>query len=256
MRDVAMSSIRAIDRAIDVLQAFTFEKPALTLTEISKVTQIPKNTVYRIMYTLERRGYVQFDQHTVTYKAGLKCIEIGFLLSSVLDVLREAEEHLIDLHAKTRQTVLMAIKGDDYILYVSKKEHPEGLKFSSLVGQRRPFIYGTLGPVLLAYLPDDQIERILQTPVSRHTPYTVTDKQAILQRLLSIRKDGYYMESNETNVGVTGIGTPVFNAKGEAEAAIGIVGPSIQLDDRIEEAKQLIVEASGKISAQMRLLRR
>lgn len=246
-----MNSIRSIDRAIDILQAFTIDKPILTIDEISKITKIPNSTVYRVLYTLERRGLVQFDEKLLTYKPGLRLLELGVLSSSVLDVRQEAEEILIDLHAKTDQTILMAVVEGDQIIYIYKREKLEGLKFSSLVGQRRPFIYGVLGPVLLAFFSEREIERILDTPIQQRTPYTVTDKDILRQRLMEIREDNYFVESHETNMGVTGIGAPVFGVNGKVIAAIGVIGPEVQLKEQIAKVKPMLLEAANQISLKM-----
>lgn len=252
MRDINMNSILTIDRAIDVLQTFTLEKISLTLEEICDKTRIPKNTVTRILYTLEQRGFLQYDQESALYKPGLGLFEFILLQSAVLDVQKEAEEYLIELHNKTKQTVMMALKeNNDQIFYVFKKENDEGLKVSSLVGLHRPYLSGVLGPVVLAFLPDREIERILKMPIPQSTPYTVTDPAAIRERLHKIKRDGYFIASNETAIGVTGIGAPIFDMNGEAIAAIGVVGPAIQLDSRIEDAKQLLLDTSAKISARI-----
>jgi IclR family KDG regulon transcriptional repressor len=251
MRDVNMSPIRSIDRAVDILQAFSIQQPSLTIEQISNKAKIPKSTVYRILCTLEGRGLVQFDEKTLRYTPGLRLMEFGFLVSSVLDVRTEAEDILIDLQAKTNQTILMAVKEGDELLYIYKKEKDEGLKFSSYVGQRRPFIYGVLGPALLAFLPDKEKERILNIPIAQHTPYTITDKGVIRQRLQQIEKDGFYIESNETNIGVTGIGAPILGLNGEGIAAIGVIGPAVELDDQLEKVKPLLLEASYNISLKM-----
>lgn len=253
MRDINMSSIRSIDRAIDILQAFTIEKPSLRIEEISKITRIPNSTAYRILYTLERRGLVQFDKNLLTYKPGFRLIEFGSLIPSILELNQETEMILIDLQLKTKQTVLMAVRDGDHIFYIFRKENYEGLKFSSLVGQRRPFFYGVLGPVLLAYLPEATIENILNIPIPKHTPNTVTDKDVLRKRLQNIQTEGFYIESDETNIGVTGIGAPVFDEKKKAIAAIGVVGPSVQLvGEVLENAKVLLLEASNQISLSMR----
>lgn len=248
MRDVNINSIRSIDRSIDILQAFTIKEPSLTLEELSKKTQIPKSTAYRILCTLERRGLIQFSEETTSYHLGLRLMEFSALVSSTLDVKTEAEETLKDLHLNTNQTILMAVKEGDQIIYIFKQENYEGLKFSSTVGQRQPFIYGVLGPILLAFSSASQIKRILNTPVSEHTPYTETDKDVIYKRLLKIKKDKIFIESNETNVGVTGIGAPVFGLNAEISAAIGIIGPQIQVDNQIDQFKPLLLESAQRIS--------
>lgn len=251
MRDVNMGTIRSIDRAIDILQAFTIERSLLNVDELAKITAIPNSTVYRILCTLERRGLVQFDEKLAAYKPGLQLMSFGSLISSVLDIRQVAEELLIDLQLKTSQTVLMAVEDGDQIIYIFKKENYEGLKFSSVEGQRRPFTYGVLGPALLAFLPENRIERILSISPSPHVRYQPIDEATMRQRLIQIRQDQFYIESNETNLGVTGIGSPIFGTNGEVIAAIGVIGPAIQLDHQLERVKPILLETAQRISAKM-----
>jgi IclR family transcriptional regulator, KDG regulon repressor len=253
MRDINMTSIRTIDRAIDVLQAFTVENAALSIEDISKKTDIPKNTVYRILYTLERRGLIKFDQDSLTYQPGLRLIEFGFLQSAVLDVKKEAEDLLDELFKQTKQTVLMALKeDDDQLFYIFKRESSEGLKVSTTVGLRRNIFFGVLGHAILAFLPEHKIERLLKDEFNPHSPNSVTDKDVIRQRLSVIKKDRVYKQANETTLGVLGISAPVFNAIGEPIAAIGVIGPAIYFDDeQIEMVRKLVKECGEKISERM-----
>lgn len=252
MREVNINSIRAIDRAIEILQAFSIEKPLLSLEEIAEITKIPRSTVYRILYTLEIKRLIQLDNKTMKYKLGLRMFEFSSLLSSSLDVYHEAEEPLTELFHNTNQTVLMAVKDEDQIVYVYKKETSNGLKFASLTGQRRPYIYGVLGPVLLAFSSDKEIEDILKIPIQKHTEFTITDSAIIQNRLNTIKKEGFFIEKDETNIGVTGIGVPVFGADNEVIAAIGVVSPSIHLQkESIELAKEEVLKAAKRISIKM-----
>jgi IclR family transcriptional regulator, KDG regulon repressor len=253
MRDINMTSIKTIDRAIDVLQVFTLERTALSIEEISTITDIPKNTVYRILYTLERRGLIKFDQESLTYQPGLRLIEFGFLQSAVMDVKKEAEDLLDELFKITKQTVLMALKeDDDHLFYIFKRESSEGLKVSTQVGLRRNIFFGALGYSILAFLPEQKVERLLQEDFTPSSPNSVTDKDVIRQRLAQIRKDRVYFQAHETTVGVIGISAPLFNAFGEPIAAIGVVGPAIYFDDQqLEMVKQLVKECSEKISERM-----
>lgn len=252
MRDIKIDSIRAIDRAIDILQAFSIEKPILSLEEIAEITKIPRSTVYRILYTLEIKRLIQLDKKSMKYKLGLRMFEFSSLLSSTLDVYQEAEEPLIDLFHTTNQTVLMAVKDEDQIVYVYKKETSNGLKFASLTGQRRPYIYGVLGPVLLAFSSEKEVNQILEIPVQQHTDFTVIESTVIRERLLKIKEEGFFFEKDETNVGVTGIGAPVFGGDNEIIAAIAVVSPSVQLsDDKIENSKRELLKTAEVISSKM-----
>lgn len=252
MRDVNISPIRSIEKAFAVLHAFTVEKPFLTLDELSEYTKIPRSTVYRILCTLEGVGAVKFDPNSSHYKLGLRLFEFMNLLSSTVNITQEAEEILINLNKSTSQTVSMAVKDETEIVYVFGKENNFGLKYSSYVGERRTYMFGVLGPVLLAYESEDQIERILSIPVPKRTPYTMTDRARIHERLNKIKEEHIFVEKDETSIGVTGIGAPIFNAKAEVIAAIGVIGPTVRLvDDELIKAKHLALEAARKISMQM-----
>jgi len=251
MSDVNISHIRSITRAIDILQCFSINRPALSIEEITKITELPKSTVYRILVTLKSRDFVQFNEKTLEYTPGLRLMEFGFLLPVVLNVQSQAEEILINLFHKTKQTVLLAIPEDEYISYIFKKENQEGLKYSSSVGHKKPYIYGVLGPAMLAFMPEDEIDRILSMPINRRTAFTVTDKGILKDRLQQIRQVGYYIESDETNVGVTGIGAPILGMKGEPIAGFGVIGPSVQINPELDQLIPLVLEASRAISIRM-----
>lgn len=254
MREVKMESIRSIDRAIDILQVFNLEKTLLTVDEISKKTKIPNSTVYRILCTLEKRGLIQYNEKKFAYQLGLKLMEFGMLASSTFNIQQEAEEDLIEFQNKTKQTVIMAVKMDDEILYVFSKENQQGLKYSSTAGQRRAITFGVLGPVLLAFSPQSQIDRILSLPIPQQTPYTITDKTEWYLILERIREEKIYIDINFTTVGVIGIGAPIFGVDQKVVAAIGFIGPMVQIEDKLEEFKALLLETVDKISRKIRYI--
>jgi len=248
MREINMNSIRSIDRSIDILASFTHNKPTQTIDEIAKATKLPNSTVYRIICTFEKRGIIRFDPFTSSYTLGFKLIEFGTLANDFLDLPKIAEEDLIHLHNQTDQTVVMAVKMDDEILYVFNKEQNEGLKYSTRVGQTRPFNFGVLGPILLAFAPTKQIERVLEQPLTAHTKFTITDKKSFLDRLSQIQKEQLNIDNNETTLGVTGVGAPIFGVNNTVIAAIGIIGPLIQFEDRLEEIIEIVQATSKSIS--------
>ena len=153
MRELNIKSVRAIERAADILNAFTLENPSLTVDEIMERVQLPKTTIYRILYTLESVGLIRYDQKTQKYMLGLQILGYAGVLSSNLDIKKEAEDILMELQIKAKQTVTMAVPEGLILTYVYKRENSEGMKYSSYIGLRRPLHYGVLGHVLMAYLP-------------------------------------------------------------------------------------------------------
>src|SRR5579875_3413246 len=235
MRDVQIDSIRAVDRTIDVLNVFTHHTPVLTIDEITKAANLPKTTVYRILYTLEQRGLIRYNPNLQKYQLGYKFLVYGDLVSSSLDLRQEAEEELLKLYDCTRQTVLLAIREGDDVIYIFSKENPEGLKVALFEGPKRPLVYGAFGYVLMAFLNPHRLSQIFMNPIPQFTPATVVDKELVMRRLEQLRQQKFWIETNEAILGVTGIAAPVFDANDKVIAAVGINGPAVQLvGDQLE----------------------
>lgn len=249
MRELKMESIRSVDRAIDIIDAFSIDRPTLTIEQIMKITKLPRATAYRLLYTLERRGLTRYDSETIQYRLGLMLLNYGNQVTSSLDIVKEAEEILTDLHVKTRETILMTLPEGDEMVYVFKKEKHSGLKYSSSVGERRSLLFGALGRVALAFLPINQIERLLDGEIPSWTLNTITDKAIILKQLERIRETHILVETNQTTIGVTAMAAPVFNGEGNVAAIIGLISPSVQMEDtELESAKTLLITAANRIS--------
>jgi IclR family transcriptional regulator, KDG regulon repressor len=256
MRDVNMGSIRSIERAIDVIESFAIKNKPLTMEEIAAYTKLPKSTVYRILCTLEKRHLVIFDDKNLRYQPGIRLLELGIRYTSFFDIKKEAEDTLTLLHLKTNQTILMAVHAGDQISYIYRRENEEGLKVSSGVSERQ-YYYGVLGPILLAFLPETQIEHILSKPHLQHSSTKITDLQLLRSRIKQIREEKFYFESDETHVGATAFGAPIFGSTGEVIAAAGIIMPTIHFnDEKYVEYKRLLLNATKQISEKLGFFQR
>ncbi|MEB3100135.1 IclR family transcriptional regulator [Ferviditalea candida] len=252
MRDLNINTIRSIDKAFDILNSFTPDTPAQTIDEIMKHTKLPKSTAYRLLYTLEGNGVIRYDPQTLKYKPGFKLFEYSQVLASSLDIVKESEQILTELQNQTGKTVLMSLLEGDTMVYVFKRESQVGLKYASSAGERRPLTYGIFGRVLLAFLPDDRLKAILSKPLPKSTTYTPIDKTVLIEKLMNIRHEFVAVEIDETNIGVTGIGAPIFNIEGSIIAAIGVLGPTAHFsDNELNETKQLVKDSAQRISQKL-----
>ncbi|TQR18426.1 IclR family transcriptional regulator [Psychrobacillus vulpis] len=252
MRDVKMNSIRSIDRAIDILESFNNEISNLSIDEIVSHTKLAKTTVYRMLYTLEKRGLIRYDKETATYFLGLKLLDLAGNLNSITSLKTLAVPLLIEMQQKTQQTVMMVVPDGDTMIYVFTCENSVGLKYSSYTGQRRSMNYGVIGKIFMAYAEQEQRERLLNLPISSHTKKTVSNVNEIMKQLQSILEQGYHVELEETNPGVHGISAPILDKNNKCIAAIGLLGPSVQLiGDELERCKSILVETSHQISLQI-----
>jgi IclR family transcriptional regulator, KDG regulon repressor len=236
MRDIKLEPIRAIERIISILNCFSFEDASLSIEVIVEQTGLAKTTVYRMLWTLEKNGLIYYDIKENTYRLGYKFLEYGGIVLENLDIRREAEPVLSELHKISGHTVLLAIRQKDVIQYLLSYDSKDEFQSRSYIGRSRTLHYGALGIVLMSYMPINEAKTILQkTPLEKRTPYTLIDEEKYYQRLEQIRNEGFYVDIDETFVGFTGISVPIFGFNGEILAAIGVAGPSFKLEGQDQE---------------------
>lgn len=253
MREVNVKTVRAVERAIQLLNCFSFERPNLPIEEIIEKTKLPKATVYRLLWTLEQHGLTHYDEKENTYRLGYKPLEYGGIVLENLDIRREAGPYVLDLHEQTGHSAVLAAPQDETIQYLMRYNSDEGFQPRNFIGRRRILHNGAYGTVLLAYMDPHFVEKLLKRyPLEALTPNTVTDKTQFLQQLQKIREKGYFIDIGETFVGFTAIAAPVFGGKGKAIAAVGISGPSFKMEGEAEaKLIKLTTETAQKISLRM-----
>ncbi len=253
MRELNIEPIRSVERAIQILNCFTFDQSNLSIDDIMKKTRLAKATAYRLLWTMERSGLITYDQDKGKYRLGYKALEYGGIVLQHLDIRREADPYLLSLHEQIGHSVILASRQDDTVQYLLRYDSDEGLQPNNFVGRRRILHHGAFGILLMAYTDEAFIREVLEKhPLEPLTPYTMTDTQSFLQRLENIRRTGYYVDEDETFVGHTAIAVPIYHAKDEVIAAVGVSSPSYKVKgaDR-EYVIQQIQSAANSISLRM-----
>jgi DNA-binding IclR family transcriptional regulator len=215
--------IQSLERAFDILECFSFQKRELSLSDIVQLTGLNKTTAKRITANLLSRGYLQQNSMGKYYKLGMRLLEFGGIVFSSLSLRESSIRPMNRLQRLTDATVLLGTEMDQQLVYIDKREGGGMIRVLSDIGWRRPLHYGMLGMTLMAYLDPKKIQRILQkTPLTAHTPYSITDLDAFSLRLEQIRKNGYILEREEAVEGILGIAAPIRDYTRHVVAAIGI----------------------------------
>lgn len=239
--------IRAVSRALTVLQCFSHEAPELTLAELSGRAGLSKSTVLRLLLTLEEHGFVQHDPLTSKYALGLSLVELGAIALEHLDLRRAARPLLELLREQTQESVSLTVMGSDQVLYVEMLESPQPVKIAARPGRRLPAHCTGTGRAFLAFGPEADVERILSQELKAYTPYTVTNPGELRQIILETRERGFAVSEQEFELGITGVGAPIWGANGRVAGVIGVVGPSYRIPP--ERALQLGKEARDTADA-------
>jgi IclR family acetate operon transcriptional repressor len=249
----ADSPARGVVRISDVLNCFTIEEPVHNLTAISRHVGLAKSTTHRLVNALVSQGFLMRDVHGRGYQLGYQVLHWGMVAQTGLDLRAEALPILRVLARNVDETAILTVRDGVRGLYLDIVESSHPVRLAMQAGQLLRLHAGASSKVLLAFLPDSEIEQILSTiELVKLTPRTLTDADRLRTELLAIRQRGYAVSFEETDLGAMGIAAPVYGRSGQPVAGIGVAAPLTRIPpERVPEVAPLIVEAGRQLSERL-----
>jgi IclR family transcriptional regulator, KDG regulon repressor len=250
----ASGSVQSVWRALDVLEVFPKHGPELGLTKIASLLQLNKATTYRLLATLEARGYVERALESRKYRLGVRAFELGFYFQSQLEVRKLALPSLSSMVDQTGEAAFLCMRESDEAVCIERVEAERQVNIFSLrVGGRQPLHCGAAPRALLCGMDDDQIAAYAaRTGLPASTPDTITTLASLLQDVKQTRKRGFVVSMNDVVTGIAAVGGPVYDHTGNVAASISLSGLSIGYDAaRISELADMVVATAKRISRQL-----
>lgn len=242
-------TIAVVLRTLDILEALADGKRPLGPTELARRVGTTPSAAFRILKTLEERGYVARDPITGQYRLGTRLAYLGERSTGAIDLRHVARPALEELHRRFRETVNLAVLDNGQIVYIDMIESDHGLRMAARVGARDYPHSTSLGKAILAYLPQSELDQHLQRPLPKRTPNTITDPEALRLELERVRSSGVAEDHEENEEGACCFGAPVFDHQGRVVAAISISGPAVRLaGPRADEIRAAVKNASLAVS--------
>ncbi|MFP3918735.1 IclR family transcriptional regulator [Lysinibacillus telephonicus] len=223
---------KTLEKAIQLFDLFTNEKPTWTMDEISEYTKIPKPTVYRLLKIFVENGFLQktpFDKSEQSsegyrFSLGLKFLELGNIVSANLDVRNIALPHMKSLQLVFNEAVQLAFKDGHEGIYVEKVESTRPVRLYTRTGRRAPLYAGACMRTILAFQSKEEIDQILSEPLTNYASGTPKTKEEVYRLLECCRKEGYSYSVSELEEGTVSIAVPVFNHEGKVLYSLSIAG--------------------------------
>jgi len=242
--------VKSVNKALNILEVVSNSKEPLGVTELSKKMDLNKSTVYRLLNTLQYRGYITQVNKNDKYTTGLKLFELGSLVINDLDLRKTSVSYLEELMELTGETVHLGILDDGEVIYIEKVESSETIRMHSKIGKRVYAHNTSLGKILLAFSDKEVVENILnKIGLPKTTENTIVKQDKFKEHLRQVKKQGYAIDNEESEKGIICIAGPIFDHKGEINAAFSISVPNIRLNNDItKKYGDLILEYSRKIS--------
>ena len=244
-------AIRAVERALEVLMCFSSQTPELSMTQISEMIGINKSTVHRLLATLEGKRFVERNPVTGTYRPGIRLVQMAFLTLEHNDLRRLASPFLHKLCEQYQENVNLSVLDDSDVVYVYVVESMQRVKLAASPGQRLPAFCTASGKAIFAFLPEEQVERILDRGTSRYAQNTILSREAYFENIRHARNNGFAISEQEYEEGINAIAAPILN-NGKPIASVSIAGPAYRLTrERMLEIGPDLVSATKKIAKEV-----
>lgn len=252
MKDPTDYNVRAVERALQILECFDNEHPERGISEIAQAVELHKATAHRIVTTLVNYGYLERADDGQKYRLGLELTNLGFKVIHRMDLRREALPYMKQLIEQWDETCDLSVFDRGSVLYIEVLRGSRALTVAAAVGQRLPIHCTASGKLFLTYLPPEEQDAILSKPLTSYTEKTVTSSDGIRKELEIIRNHGYSIDREGFEMGVCAVAAPIYNRKGNVIAALGSPSPSSRMTpERISEMAKSFKEAALAISRRM-----
>ena len=217
------SYVQSFARGLEVIRSFSASAPRQTLTEVATRTGLTRAGARRILLTLQTLGYVESDGKLFALTP--RILDLGFAYLSSMPIWNVAEPAMEALVEQVKESCSAGVLEGTDIVYVLRVSTRKIMRNTLGVGSRLPAYCTSLGRMLLAGLPDEQVLKLLRaSPIEARTRHTITEVDALLAKVQQARRQGWCLINQELEEGLLSIAAPVVNRAGRIIAALNISG--------------------------------
>lgn len=254
MPEESQYTIEIVDLALDVIEGLlAAEGEPQSASQLARRLGINRTRAFRILKTLERRGYVQSIHPTQSYLLGFKFLELAQGVREQVNIYNIAKPVLEELAKESGDSAVLVLLLGDYAVCVERSQGDHVLQVEDPIGRPLPLHIGACPKILLAHMPEQDRERIIrEMELTPFTPNTITDRHELRRRLEEIRVQGYSVDAEDFEVGVYATGAPVRDHSSRVVAGVTVTTPAIRYTpQRGQELISMVVCAANRISAQL-----
>nr|WP_321251958.1 IclR family transcriptional regulator [uncultured Ruegeria sp.] len=248
-KESSAGTMQSLDRALGVLSAVArFERAALS--DLAREIDVPTATTHRILTTLQKHGYVTFDDERQEWMIGIEAYRTGasFLRrNSVLEIGRPILRRLMQ---DSGETANLAVPDGAEVVFVGQVETSNPIRAFFPPGARTPMYASGTGKAILAAMKEASLQKVLRgTELTAFTQHTHVPEPQLLLDLAETRRRGWSLDREERYEGMSCIGAAIYNDRGEPCAGISVSGPSVRFDEtRAPELADLVKKAAAEIT--------
>jgi IclR family transcriptional regulator, acetate operon repressor len=238
-----IKSVRAVDRAIEILKCFSVDKPSMSVVEIQKKVRLSRPTLYRLLHTLAAQGLVRADGNPQRFALDYGVAQLGQVWMSALDVTAVAGPIVARLRDHTDETSALYILRGNLRVCILEMTSQHILSITQGVGRSEHVSRGASGKAILAFMNEVSTASAVQSLPQG------TNRKCLLEELARVRKDGFAISRGEIVVGAVALAAPFFDRTGSVAGSIRVAAPQARVsEDWISRSAKLLLTSASELS--------
>jgi IclR family acetate operon transcriptional repressor len=224
--------VQSVDRALSIIETLAEDDEGYRLSDLAVRTGLSTSTVHRLLATLEKRRFVQFDRDESKWHVGAQSFSVGATFARRRNFTAQAMPYLRKLRDQTRETANLAVVDDESIIVLTRIESREIMRSLTKVGGRVAMVASGVGKAVLATYADEDVNAIIcRQGMPRLTEKSIVRPGELFKELEAIRRRGYAVDNEEARMGLRCIAAVVYNDCSEPLAAISVSGMTSRITD-------------------------
>lgn len=242
-----------VGKALGLLVLLGDEPRGASAAEISRRAQLPFSTTYRLLGSLTRDGFVDYEAEGRRYHLGLRIFQLGQRVSNHHGFAGTAMPVLRRVTEQTGEATILSVRDGHHHLTVNKVDGPQMFRVTSDPGHLGSLSTTAVGKALVAFAEDSEREKLLaELPLEPLTPKSITDRDAFRAEIELIRRRGFAVMDEENETGMRAVAVPLFNDQGHAFASLATAVPVFRLSlEDLEAHVPLLQEAAAELAARL-----
>lgn len=230
--------LSTLDKGLHVLGALSEDgASSMNLTTLSRSLGMHRTTLFRILGTLQARGYVSRDPDTDGYRLGVRVLSLASAVLADLDIRKAGGQPLLDFREETGELVFLTVLDGHDVVTIERLEGRHAVTLQSKIGSRRPAACTAAGKAIVSFLPILQAGAIVDGEIHQHTPNTITDRALLREQHEQVRRRGFASDNEEYLPGVRCVAAPIFGMERTVIGAVSLAAPTMRTP--LERLRQL-----------------
>lgn len=246
-------TVQALDRGLSILEAIARDGSG-TLTDLALGVGMPPSSAHRLLMTLEKHGFVEFEEQSQEWFVGVETFRVGSTFLRRTNLIEASRQTMRSLMEVTGETANLAVPDKGFVVFVSQVETHNPIRAFFRPGTRGHMHASGIGKALLSTMDRAGVEDLLEkTGLPSFTPMTLVTPENLFGDLEGCAERGWALDDEERYTGMRCVAAPIFNAYGEAVAGISVSGPAVRFPDatlaetgsRVRRAAAVVTQALG-----------